>query len=161
MQPKPPYVKAISILHIALLIGQLLFGMIMLTLVSLKQTGSFGEKDNSQLWLAACIVIAALAFFISNLIFKKKLELINKNNESVSKKLEAYRAASINRWAVLEAATLFCIVIFYRTSDYLIIIIAAVLLSLSYAARPVTEKIVTDLNITLSDLDNADADSKK
>ena len=161
MQPSSPYIKAISILHYALLAGQLLFGIIMLALVWLRKENSYGLANISQQMLVACLVIAALAYLGSNQLFKKKLRDINEINNPVSKKLEEYRAASITRWALMEFATLFCIIVFFVTGNYSIMIVAAVMLFLFFTTRPGAEKTVSDLNISLNDLENDETDSNK
>lgn len=161
MQPTSPYIKAISVLHYALMAGQFLMGIIMFALVWLKKENSFPLQNISQQMLIACIVIAALAYLAGNLLFKKKLQNINEGNNPVSKKLDEYRAANITRWALMEFATLFCIIIFFITGNYSIMIVAAVMLLLFFTTKPGTEKTVAELNISLNDLDDIGTDGNK
>ena len=161
MKPTSPYIKAISVLHYALLAGQLFFGIIMFFLVWLKRENSFPLENISQQMLIACIVIAAVAYLAGNMLFKKKLENINEENNPVSKKLDEYRGANIIRWALMQFATLFCIIIFFVTGNYSIMIVAAVMLILFFTAKPGAEKTVADLGISLNDLDDSGTDSNK
>ena len=161
MQSSYPYIKAISVLHYALLAGQLLLGIIIFALTWLKKGNSFSLENISRQMLIACVVIAALAYLGGNLLFKNKLQNINEENNPVSKKLEAYRAANITRWALMEFATLFCIIVFYVTGNYSIMIVAAVMLLLFFTTRPGAGKTVADLNISLNDLDDMGPDGNK
>ncbi|HEY5390787.1 MAG TPA: hypothetical protein VIJ57_01635, partial [Hanamia sp.] len=70
MQPTSPYIKAISILHYALMAGQFFFGIIMFVLVWLKKENSFPMQNISQKMLVACIAIAAMAYLAGNMLFK-------------------------------------------------------------------------------------------
>lgn len=161
MQPTSSYIKAISILHYALLAGQLFFGIIMFFLVWLKRENSFPLENISQQMLIACIVLAALAYLAGNMLFKKKLENINEGNNPVSKKLDEYRAANITRWALMEFATLFCIIIFFVTGNYSIMIVAVVMILLFFTTRHSAQKTVADLGISLNDLDDSGNDGNK
>lgn len=161
MQPTSPYIKALSILHYALLAGQFLMGIIIFGLVWLKKENSFPLENLSQQLLIACVVIAVLAYLGANLLFKKKLEHINAENNPVSKKLEEYRAANITRWAIVELATLFCIIIFFVTGNYSIMIVAAVMLFLFFTTKPGAEKTIAELNISMNELDENGGDGNK
>ena len=161
MQPTSPYIKAISILHYALMAGQFFFGIIMFVLVWLKKDNSFPMQNISQQMLIACIAIAAIAYLAGNMLFKKKLENINEENNPVAKKLEEYRAANITRWALMEFPTLFCIIIFFLTGNYSIMIVAVVMLVLFFTTKPGAQKTVADLGISLNDLDDSGTEGNK
>ena len=135
--------------------------IIILSLVYFKNTDSFPLQSTSQQLLIACVVIAALAYFIGNLLFKRKLETINEGNSPVSKKLNDYRSANLMRWAIMEFATLFCIILFFLTGNYSILFVAAVMMVLFFTARPSSGKAVADLHISLPDLDDVVIDSNK
>lgn len=161
LQPTSSYIRANTILHFALLAGQFLMAIIFLGLVYFKNTDSFSLQSISQQLLIACIAIAALAYLGGNFSFKKKLETINEGNNSLSKKLDDYRSANITRWAIMEFATLFSIIVFFLTGNYSILIVAAVMMALFFAARPASQKAVADLHISLTDLDDVGVGSDK
>lgn len=133
----------------------------MLALVYFKNTDSFPLQSRSLQLLTACVVIAALAYLAGNVLFKKKLETINESNSPVSKKLDDYRSANLTCWAIMEFAALFCIIIFFLTCNYSILIIATVMMVLFFTAKPTSEKAIADLHISLTDLDDIVVDSKK
>lgn len=152
MQPKPSYIKALTVLHIALFGGQLMFTFIILVVLSIGKNYKPALATNSQLLLMVCIAVAALASFGGNAIYKKRLEALNQSADSASEKLEGYRGASIVRWAIMEFATLLSIILLFLTANYYILIVIAVLLFLFLSVRPTTSKVVQDLNVSESDL---------
>lgn len=160
MQPTSTYIKSTSILHAALLAGQFLMAVIMFAVVWFKKENSFSLQNLSEQLLIACVVISAVAYLAGNLLFKKKLENIIVSNNTVSKKLEEYRGANILRWALMEIATLYSIIIFFLTGNYSILIVAALMMILFFTTKPGTGKTVADLNISLTDLDDIEGDNK-
>ncbi len=152
-QSNPPYIRSITILHLALLVGQLLLGIIIVSLVYFKNASYFSLQGISQQLLIACLLFSVVAYFAGNNLFKKKLEQINEEYNPVSQKLNDYRAANILRWAMMEGAVMFCIIIFFATGNYLIILIAGVMMLLFLSTRPTLLKTIRDLDISEAELE--------
>lgn len=151
---KASYVKSISILHLALLIGQFLFGIIILLLVHSIGDRTSRLKGIDQPLLILCLFLGVAACLGGTFLFRKKLDQINQDGKEIHKKLTDYRSASITRWAILESSILFSIIIFFITGKYLIISISLILIIFFASLRPTEKKITSDLNISEQEIDN-------
>ncbi|RYF89505.1 MAG: hypothetical protein EOO03_05895 [Chitinophagaceae bacterium] len=142
-------VKALSVLHFSLFVGQIMFAGIAAYFI-------YSKSFNPPFWEAGIRmgIIAGLAAFSWGLallafnLFKKKVEKIRMNGDGVTDKLTAYRAGSIIRWAMLEAPVLLTIVCFLVTGEYYLLIIVAVLLMVFYYTKPSTSKVAQELGIS-------------
>jgi len=153
MQPTPAYIKMLKVLHLALMIGQVLLAIAMFSLVYFNITNTFELITFSNEILIAAVVLSAIAFLGGVSIFNKKLAAIDDNNLPVPQKLEAYRAANLIRWAMMEFAVILCCIFFFLTGNYYILLVTAIMILFFFTTRPGTEKTLADLKISLPDLD--------
>lgn len=143
--------KSSLIIFYALLSGQIIFLLISLYLVSANLI-----ETNSELSL---IFIITLLFFLSPLlivgpmIYRKLISRQYDNIKTLEQKLILYRQGMIIKLAMVEGASIFSIVCFLITGNYLFIIISILLISLFFLHRPSLEKFTADFNISLSELD--------
>jgi hypothetical protein len=90
--------------------------------------------------------VALASIYVSDLIFKKIVASIPQN-EGLRSKLAKFQTASIIKYALLEGASLFSIVIFGNTQNLLYLIIGAFLLFYLFLQRPTKQKIEAALNL--------------
>jgi beta-lactamase regulating signal transducer with metallopeptidase domain len=154
LQTKPAEIKAMLILHTALLIGQVLFTAIItvITFTGKSQTTSSLNAYPTQL-LLLCIGIGIAGYLGGNFLFRKKLEQINSDSKSLSEKFNDYRSACITRWALSEFATLFCIILFFVSGINVLLIVTVALILLFFTTRPSLEKTASDLNVSDSEIE--------
>jgi len=159
-QSKPSDIKALSILHIALLIGQLLFAIIafVITYMGKSQSDSSLKSYPAQIILL-CIGIGIAGYLAGNVLFRKKLEQINGDFKSLSERFNDYRAACITRWALAQFATLFCIILFFVSRINLLLVVVIALILLFFTTRPTLEKAASDLNVSGAEIEQMNADS--
>ncbi|HXS55125.1 MAG TPA: hypothetical protein VN726_03310 [Hanamia sp.] len=143
-----PEIRALSILHTALLVGQFLFALISLFLGYAKKISSSSLQQYPQQMLILSIVVGVVSYIAANRLFTKKLEQIKADYKPVSEKFNDYRAASLTRWALIEFASLFSIILFLTTNYYLILVVAVVLIFLFYSTRPTLQKIASDMGVS-------------
>lgn len=142
-------IKTLSMLHLSLLVGQGLFAVIAGYLIYSKTfmpdliTGEFVT-----IYSAAAIVVSATIILLAFFIYKKKVEKIRNNEEAVAKKLSAYRAASIIRWSMMEAATLLLIVSFMLTGSYNLLLLTGLTLLIFIYTKPSAKKMMQDLTMS-------------
>ena len=141
-------IKAMAVMHFSLLTGQLMFAGIA---YYLKYTKVFSSviKDEQVLLLIvpALIALAVIFTMISYFSFKKKVESISKNDQPVTEKLAAYRAASIIRWAMLEAPVLLLIIGFLLTGTSGLLLVIAVMLIMFVYTKPTIAKTAAQLGL--------------
>jgi len=143
--------KLLLVLHKALLMGQLVFGGIGAYLVYTKSVTPAAAELEKVLQVAA-IIVAAGGVYGGMRIFKKKL-LQARDMESGKEKFALYRSALIIQWALLEAPSLFCIACFFLTGNYAFLALAMVLIFLFVMTAPSKIKMLTQLQISESELD--------
>ena len=158
MQPTPAYIKMLKVLHLALMIGQVLLAIAMFSLVYFNITNTFELITISNEILIAAVVLSALAFLGGTSIFNKKLAAIHDNNFTTPQKLEAYRAANLIRWAMMEFVVILSCVLFFLTGNYYILLVVAIMILFFFTTRPGTDKTLADLQLSVADLDVANAD---
>lgn len=146
-------IKALSILHFAMLLGQLLFAIIAAALVYSRQFVSPFMRPYSDLIISICVILGVVGYGSGSFLFKRKLDQINQGYKPLHYKLNEYRGASIIRWAFLEFAAFFCIILFFLTNDYSIMIITGALMILFISCRPTAQKIASDLKISSTELE--------
>jgi hypothetical protein len=157
MEPRPNDLKAIRILYIALLAGQILFALIVTILV---ETGMLSTGINSltPVLQVAIILIAAVAIPASFFLFRKRLTEIDPE-ENLGKKLEKYRAALIIRMALCEFPVMFAIIIYFITHDRSFLWIVIVLISNFLFIFPSNSKITNSLQLNSSEQSSLGMDS--
>jgi RsiW-degrading membrane proteinase PrsW (M82 family) len=147
MKPKE-IIKSSLIIFYALLAGQIIFLLISLYLVT---TGII--KTNSELSLILTIIILIFLsplLIIGPIIYRKLISKQTDNLKTLEQKLLLYRQGMIIKLAMVEGATIFSIVCFLITGNFLFVIIAILLISLFFLHKPTLEKFASDFNFPLS-----------
>lgn len=142
-------IKALAVMHFSLLIGQLMFAAIVLYLNYTQVVESvIKSKEMLLLIVPGLIGFSILFAIVSFFTFKKKIEFLKNNELSVTEKLTAYRAASIIRWAMLEAPVLLAIMVFLLTGIFFLWGLIAVMLVLFIYTKPTIAKTAAELDIS-------------
>jgi hypothetical protein len=144
------YIKALSILFTAMLAGQIIFTLLAFALVS---TGNFNsslpEAENIFfIMVPALIIVGRLS---GTAIHKRKIQQA-RDSSSVAAKLTLYRAAFITRCALLEGPVVFAIITYLLTNKIELLAFAAGGILLFYLLKPTKEKVVSELQVSLDDI---------
>lgn len=146
------FLKAISILFTAMLAGQIIFAALAFALV---YTGSFKtsapELENIFFILVPVLIIGGRLAGTS--LYKKKIQQA-KDTSVVAEKLNLYRAAFITRCALLEGPVLFAIITYLLTNKIELLAFAAGGILLFYMLKPTKEKVVSELQVKDSEIEN-------
>jgi len=149
ISPQTPksYLKVNSIIHLALFMGQLLFGV--LVMLEVPQKGiDITNTNNPFLFVVPVVAIGSL--ILSTILFKKNLGMAI-NNPTLKGKLMGYQTALITRFAPLEGASLFGIVAYLQTGNLLFILITGLIMLYFLSLRPTKDRIANDLNLSYED----------
>lgn len=138
------FIQRITIIYLALIIGQLLFAGVSYTLV---ETNFLSFDFGSDVFVMLVPAIAVSGAFASNFIYTKKINELT-SLESLKDKVMGYQTACIIRFALLEGPALLGIVYYMQTGNLLFLIIAGALIVYFITLRPTKEKIETDLNFS-------------
>ena len=141
-------VRALSVLHFSLFMGQLVFAGIAAYLIYSKSFKPAFNNEEMVIMMGAGVIGLSVTLVIAAFAgFKKKLETIRLNADNIPEKLTAYRASSVIRWAMLEVPTLLTIIVFMLTFSQMLLIVVAALLLLFYYTKPSSFKVAQDLGI--------------
>ncbi len=154
MQQSKKNFASFKLIHKAMLLGQIIATIIFLVLIVTKiQTPSLVEYD--RLFQIVALLFTATAFFVGNIIFKKKIIKIQENtNLTIQQQFEQYKTASLIQWALLEAATLFNGIAFFLIGNYSFIALAAVIILLFVMLAPNKTKMAIQLGITTQNVED-------
>lgn len=144
--------RVLNIFHKALLMGQIIFAAVCVYLVYSGKVKSFSINLDKPLQVAA-LLLAAAGVFAGNTLFKKKLLQIRDLQENAKQKFEAYRAASLLQWSLIEVPSIFSIICFFLTGNYAFIALAFLLIMIFAIQAPSKNKVAQQLQVNEADLE--------
>lgn len=133
------------IIHGALTVGQVLFAAITLIAKNGKEMDPSQSETNNLLLIMALLMVSG-GIALGTIFFKRKLKAIQESNNLVDK-LSDYSTALIIRFALMEAASLFCIVGYLLTSNYIFLGFSGIVLILFIVLRPTKANVLKDLEL--------------
>ena len=137
------FIKLMSFLHMGISVTPIILGALF---YFNNDDPKLLVSDSNDVFLAIVPIVALASIYVSDLIFKKIVASIPQN-EGLRSKLAKFQTASIIKYALLEGASLFSIVIFGNTQNLLYLIIGAFLLFYLFLQRPTKQKIEAALNL--------------
>ncbi|MBG49381.1 MAG: hypothetical protein CML05_13935 [Pseudozobellia sp.] len=136
----------LKIIHTALLIGMVLFGIFVYT-----QNGQFiAEIEDGDIFVYIVPIVAFSAYFLGMLFFKKMILRI-KREDSLKQKLEVYQKASLVNYAFLEAAAMLALVAYFLKGTALYLVIALCIMVFYISKRPTINKLLNDLPLSIEE----------
>lgn len=139
------YFKALSIFYLALVIGPLLFGLIVLFLnLAMKLTMVDAGLSNIFRYVVPALALAGIV--ASHFVFKNKLIQI-RENDSLGIKMENYRAALIPRYAMLTGPAFFATIAAFITGDVSFLAVTGIMLLILLYIRPGVAAAIKDLEL--------------
>ncbi|MBU3025669.1 hypothetical protein [Zobellia galactanivorans] len=147
MDPNPSAsLKTLSIIHLALVGGIAVFGVI-----TYLNNGSFiANADPNDMYIYVVPVVGALGYFLSQFLFKKQLQTIDKN-DSLSLKLGKYQSASITKYALLEGPAILSIFAYNPSGNALFLVVAIFLVVYLFMQKPSERKFTEEVPLSLED----------
>ncbi len=148
-QTSKEYFNSLTIIHAALIAGQLMFIGVLVYLNRSESPTSYSENHND-IFLILAPVLAILGILGGFFITKNRLESIDKRTE-LKDKLEHYRTTLIIKFALLEGPSLFSLVCFLLSGNYMFLGLSAILILILFTYRPTKEKTMRDLELSHKD----------
>ena len=138
-------VRAMQILCGALIGGVVIFTLIM---IGLNLSAGPTMKHRTDYFNNGVLVVAGLAALIVYVVATRKYKETLKIRESADplpEKLNRYRAVLISHMALCEGASLFSVIGFFMTGQYLLFIATAAMLALMLSKMPLTARVCNEL----------------
>ncbi|WP_396637951.1 hypothetical protein [Maribacter sp. R77961] len=134
------FLKTLSFMHLALVIGLSIF-----TVLAFTQNKGFNTETGRENMLLYVVPIAALlGYFGSQLLFKKLLLKIS-DTDSLEEKLKKYQSASHIKYALIEAPAFLALFVYYNSGNALPMVIAVCLLVYLFVQKPSKQKILLEV----------------
>ena len=140
-------VLVLSIIHKAMLAGQILLVAVFLYLISATDYKP-GMVAMNRLFQIIALVLAAAGFFAGRVLFKNKIAQLKDKQSAAKDKFIIYRSVCIVQWALLEGPCIFSGVAFFLTGNYAFLGLAIVLITLFALRSPSKNKVTQDLGLT-------------
>jgi hypothetical protein len=137
MHDSKNYLRANSILHFALLMGQIILAIVFIVITGKTEIILNPEGD---LFFVLVPAFALAALFISGFMFKKLLVQAN-SKTTLAEKLSLYRPALLVRYAILEGASLFGLVAYFINANLFYVFVSAFVMGVFFYASSNKRKI--------------------
>jgi hypothetical protein len=135
--------KVLPIIHLALLIGQVLFGVAVYNITPQKGF-SFDGSANPFVYMSLVLAFGGLT--AGNILFTKQIQKIAPES-TLSQKIASYQTAFILRAALLEGPSLFSIVAYMLSGNLFFLGVSGLIVFYFIFIRPTKDKIANDLNL--------------
>lgn len=145
MQPKK-FVEILSIIHIVLCAGLILFAFF----VYLKNSEFTARMNQQDILIYIVPIVAAAGYFLSQLVFKKQIASISRE-EKLSVKLGKYQIASLIKYALLEGPGILALMAYFWSGNALYLVTGLALIVYLFVQRPKAERIKKELPLTLEE----------
>jgi hypothetical protein len=139
--------KMLPIIHLALLIGQILFGVVVYNITPQKGFSFDGSADP---FVYVSLVLTFGGFTAGNILFTKRLQGITPES-TLSQKITSYQTAFILRAALLEGPSLFSIVSYMISGNLFFLAVSCCVILYFLYIRPTTDKVANDLNLNYNE----------
>lgn len=130
-----PRFKTIQIIHLALLLGQVVFGFVAFNAVQTDGTMHLNVDVSSNILYIVCLFLLVAGNTVSYFITSKLLNAV-KEGDSLQAKFTSYQTALIIRFAMMEGANLFVLVVFMLTGNSLLLYVAIAVIAVMGLIRP-------------------------
>jgi len=142
-QPKN-FIKSLQIIHFALLLGVLAFGVFVM--YNAKDLLFFSYQDDKA-FLYLAIIISFIGNLASKSLYKKLINQIPKDAELLQKATK-YSIAHVFRMAMLEFPALMCIIFVMQSNNSFYFILVGILVLMMLAIYPSKNKFENDVPLS-------------
>lgn len=141
------YIKTISIIHFALIAGQVIFA---LAAFSVTKNVHFDKRSTGDPLFLVVPAVYFCSIFAGRFIFQK-LTASLEGKATLKEKLDGYQTALIVRDALFEAPSLFAIVAFLTSGNLFYFIYTGFAVASMISLRPTREKIEDELKLSFEE----------
>lgn len=130
------YMRSLSILHLAMLAGQVIFVLVALflqTTQAIKTTALTPEIDSVLRYIIPAL--AAGSIIAGSFLFRQKTAAL-KMLPASAEKYNGYRSACILRYAIMEAPSMVAVVVFILSGNYYYLAVSGVVIIAFIIIRP-------------------------
>lgn len=139
------YFSTLTILHIALTTGQVIFGLVGFTVKLISEDKPMPLSPETLHILQYLIPgLALLSIGASQMLFSSRIKALKELSSSAAQ-YKGYRSACILRYALLEGPSLIALVVFLLSYNYLFLAVPALIVLVFIAIRPTKKALLQHL----------------
>ncbi len=141
------YFKSLTVIHAALLFGQILFGGVAFGLNTSGQL-QLGEelKDLTSIFNILIPFLVIGGVFGSTLLSKNRLKTIREKKD-LKEKLGDYRTLQVLKLALLEVPSFFALVCYLVTGNFMFLAFSAIIIVVFFINRPSKARAIYELEL--------------
>jgi len=148
------YFKILSVIHLAMILGVVLFGLVVFFFVAdFQQPDTRSEIAGILVYLVPALVLAGI--LASNIIFRVKLNGVIESDD-LKLKMTVYRESLIIRYALLEGPALFALAAIFITNNINFLVYAGLIVVLLAFKRPTKKSSIADLALSQQEMASLD-----
>jgi hypothetical protein len=141
------FFKVTVIIHAALLIGQVIFGIVAVSITN--NTGLNMQPGNDPLFYVAVVLVFG-GMLLGSFLYKQQITKLSPE-ATLKEKLGAYQTALITRLAPSEGASMFCIVCYLLGGNSFYLVLTVLNILYFIWMRPMKQKIEDELSLGYGD----------
>ena len=157
---QPNAFKMLKVLHTALLMGMIIFGVIAIVLVQRNLIPASDESLERALQVA-CILVSGVALLAGFNLFKKKMMAARNDSGPGEQRMDLYRAACILWWAMIEGPGLLATIAYMLTHNFAFFALAVFHIACLFVFTPRKANIVVLLNLTPDEVARLDGSAAR
>lgn len=144
------YFNVLRILHLAMSVAVVVFGMVVHFVILPIQDIDAGNNSTLYVNLSAAYLVVAIS--IGYWLFGNQMKKA-KESTSLSDKLNTYRSACIIRWALLEGAALVALVFYLLSGNLVLLALAGIGVLVLALSHPNEMRLKVSLDLNQAELD--------
>lgn len=141
------FLRTISIIHLALNLGLILFGAVTFVINSGRNIFNYNTNDPFVI-ISPLLAIAGIAGGI--FLFNRQVASAQ-DKDTLKGKLAIYQGALIQKYALVEGAAMFANVSYELSRNLYFLIITGLLILYFISIKPTKDRLETDLNLSYED----------
>jgi len=141
------FTKTITLVHLALLMGQVLFG---LAAFFITNKTVINLTPGSDVFFYIVPIMIVFGIFTGSFLFKQQVAKLS-DKTLLTEKLTGYQTALIIRFALSNGTSMLGIVVYMQIGNLFYLIVTGVNILYFIWIRPTKDKIKDDLNLTYED----------
>jgi hypothetical protein len=150
-QTFPQYLSAMTLIHAAMGIGQLLFGLVSVFLNQTDESAAQSVPVSETTLQFLIPTLLLIGFIVGRLLFKNKLNSL-KESDDLDTKLKTFRSASILKYALAEGPILISILTYLFTHSILFLGLGGLGLITFMLDRPTKYSIIDGLALSQKEI---------
>jgi hypothetical protein len=147
----PNAFKILKTLHIALLMGMLIFAIAGMVVIQ-QQIMPVADESFQRVFQVICVIVSLSCLVIGFNIFKRKMLAARNHPGSGEKRMELYRNACILWWALVEGPGLLATIGYMLTANLSFLALAGLHILIILAFTPRKDNIIVLLNLNATEV---------